>query len=214
MPSLPGGQMRRRQLRLVLGSGAALALLVATGWSLLSATEIEGCANVAEGAIVESQRFTPYGMRYSGPMEDGPLSFLSGASSAVPPEAKLTVATLDGRARQASLVTGGAVYAYFLDRPLDNLTYSEFVRLGGIQLHQDPIPTGEGPFSAYLLSFLGERAVAERIGPYDGALTWADPDVNGVRTHNVYWSDGSYNFALITNQSAASVVNLARSLVC
>jgi hypothetical protein len=185
--------------------------LVAASWGFLNAQAIDACAPVAEGSLVESEKFAPFGSRRGGGIiNEGKLPSSGGS---IPANAKYQVPELGGRPHQVSVAGTGSVYSYFLDRPADGLTRNDFIRLGGIELHQDPM-TAEGPFAAFLLSVAGERALAVPIGQYSGALTWADPDVNGLRTHNIYWSDGSNNFALITNQSAAAVVNLARSVAC
>ncbi|MBA2338070.1 MAG: hypothetical protein H0V96_10005 [Acidimicrobiia bacterium] len=45
-------------------------------------------------------------------------------------------------------------------------------------------------------------------------VVWADPDPTGTRTHNLYWSDGAFNYALIAERSAEEILTLGRSLVC
>jgi len=91
---------------------------------------------------------------------------------------------------------------------------SNFFAAGGIQLDADPIDPAAGSFTPGLAARLGERAVAVEVGTYGGVLVWADPLVNGVRTHNLYWSDDAYNYSLIADVSAEKLVALGRSLVC
>jgi hypothetical protein len=109
--------------------------------------------------------------------------------------------------------SGNGLYQYFLDRPIPpGMTLDAFWTAGGIHLGRDPAEGGD--FVGFLLEELGERAIAVEIGPYRGALTWADPTLDGTRTHNLYWSDGEYNFQLIGVRSAVDLANLGRAMVC
>lgn len=65
-----------------------------------------------------------------------------------------------------------------------------------------------------LLADFPDRAIPVQVGSLAGAMTWADPLANGVRTHNVYWSDGTYNYSLIANRSGAAALTLARGMAC
>jgi hypothetical protein len=69
-------------------------------------------------------------------------------------------------------------------------------------------------FATYLTITFPARTTPVKVGSFDGALTWADPDANGVRTHNLYWSDGKFNYSLIVNRSADATLALGRGLVC
>lgn len=201
-------------VRLLIALASAVVVIGVTGFGYLRATAAEQCGPVVEGTIIESQRFTDYEFQRGGPIDEVVI-VAAGAElvAEVPQEAVVKAPVIGGRARQHTLVIDtGAVYSYFLDRPLGGLTRSEFIRLGGIELHQEPV--NDAPFFVHLLSVLGDRAVPVAIGSLAGAITWADPDANGVRTHNVYWSDGSHDFALIADESAAFAVSLARSIVC
>lgn len=205
---------QKHRVRLLIGGLAAIAVLaIASGASRLTATTAASCNQLSEGAIGESQEFTPYELMRTKPF-DGLINPTGAESAPVPAKAKLAVSTIDGLERQFTVVgTNGAVYSYFLDRPLGAATRSDFLAEGGVQVDQEPL-TPDGPFAMYLLATLGDRAVPVKVGPFDGALTWADPDVKGNRSHNLYWSDGEYNYSLISNRSAAAVVNLGRTLVC
>jgi hypothetical protein len=200
----------------LFGATVIIAILaIGVGPRLGGANANDRCASIAEGTIVESQKFVIFEDRLGGLVNEAVIVPVgSVAVVAVPPQAVVKVASLGGLARQHTIVAdNGVAYAYFLDGPLAGLTRNEFVRRGGIQLDQDPRVT-EKAFAAHLLEAFGERVVAVAVGAYDGAVTWSDPDVNGMRPHNVYWSDGAYEYALTANLSAAAVVNLARSLVC
>jgi hypothetical protein len=170
---------------------------------------------MVDGTIAESQSFTPYGLRRGSQLQNGYL--LQGANesgSFVPSRDVVGRSEIGGQARRHTVDAGEAVYAYFLNQSMTELTRSDFMRLGGIEFHQEPVDSTTGSFAAMLLASLGERAVPVQVGSFQGALTWADPDVGGIRTHNIYWSDGLHNFALIANRSGADVVTLARDLAC
>ena len=64
------------------------------------------------------------------------------------------------------------------------------------------------------VSELGDRATAVDVGRYSGALTWADPDASGLRTHNLYWFDGTYLMSLVAVRGPEDLVNMGRELAC
>jgi hypothetical protein len=59
-----------------------------------------------------------------------------------------------------------------------------------------------------------DRVVAVDVGLYSGGLVWADPGLDGTRTHNLYWSDAKFEYGLIAVRPPEVIVNLARGLVC
>lgn len=173
------------------------------------------CAIVGEGAITESGQFIPYEMTFGGLLSDGPIVAVgSVAMGTVPNHAQFKASVLDGLARQHTVVAdNGSVYAYFLDQDIAGLTRSEILARHGIELDQDR-RSNDMAFSAQLIEMFAGRAIAVQVGPFDGALTWSDPDASGLRPHNIYWSDGALEFALSADRSASAILNLARSLVC
>lgn len=191
---------------------AALVVGVAVGARQLMAAASASCGPVAAGTIIESKVFTPYEAMRGKPY-DGPINAEGRSSDPVPAGAQLTN-SIDGRTRQYTLAgSNGAVYSYFLDRPLGKATPSEFLAMGGIQVEQEPV-TADGSFAAYLVATLGDRATAVKVGPFDGALTWAEPLANGIRSHNLYWSDGTYNYSVIADRPAEAILAIGRSMVC
>lgn len=202
-------------IRLLAGGIVLFVLAVGVGSRIGGAGASERCTDVAEGAIVESVKFTPYAGRRDGPVNQvAILPDGAQADAEVPSQAAVRVTSLDGLARQHTIVgQNGEAYAYFLDEALNGLSRNEFISRGGIELDQDPRVTGTW-FAANLIELHEGRALPVAVGAFDGALTWGDPDINGVRAHNVYWSDGQYEYALTADRSAASLVTLARSLAC
>ena len=157
---------------------------------------------------MESQQFAPVESRFTQPLDP---SIKAVGQQAIPVPQDAFVASIDGLPHQWAVVsTNGAVYQYFLATEIDDgLTVSEFRAAGGIELDRDPVDNGED-FSVYLLDTLGDRATKFEIGNRTGALVWADPLINGVRPHYLYWSDGMWNYALMADRSP----DVARDLVC
>jgi hypothetical protein len=207
---LPAGRIRLIATT-VLAVGAAV--LLAVGY-LRAAETVENCKAVPSEAIIESAEFTPYETRLSH--LPGGVPIVAGDElPAAPSSATFRVAQIAGLGRRHTIaLSNGSVYAYFHDRPMSGLTVPEFRLQGGIEFDQDP-RDGNQPFAAALVRQFPTRATPVKVGQFDGAVTWGDPDENGTRTHNVYWSDAEFNYALITTEkSAAEALNLARSLVC
>lgn len=200
---------------LIAAAGLVVAMSLEPQLRFPGAEVQQGCGAAAEEAILESQDFTPYAERLTHLASAGRPILPEGAAAlvGVPANAAIQVQGINGLARRHTVTGDGVAYAYFLGKPMAGLTRSEFLSAGGVQLDQDP-RTGTQAFADYLVGRLGERAVAVAVGPYDGALTWSDPDEQGIRPHNVYWSDGSFEFALTANLSAADLLDTARSLVC
>jgi hypothetical protein len=193
--------------------GVAMLLLVAgIGVNQLRASGDASCRPVAAGTITESQEFTPYeGMLDHLP--ELPLNPTGASLLSVPFEARVPGEKLDNQPLVWVVVGGGATYQYFLGAPMTaDMTTSMFLAAGGVQLEREP-NDGE-PFASVLLRELGTRAVKVDVGGHLGAVTWADPIVNGIRTHNVYWSDGGFNYTVTADRSAVAALNIARGVSC
>lgn len=159
-------------------------------------------------AITEKDTFTARGeMRTHLP--DYPIAAFGQAVSET--EARLDDLPLRWQAGDGD----SSIYQYFLDRPLDDqITVPEFRSEGGIEVDRDVV-TDDDPYGADdVIAQVGDRAVKVQIGEYDGALVWADPESNGARPHHLYWSDGTYNYALIAVRAPERMVQLGRELVC
>lgn len=72
--------------------------------------------------------------------------------------------------------------------------------------------TGTG--AQRVVDTVGQRANVIQVGPYQAALTHSSTYPNGVRTYNLYWSDGTLDYSLIVNGSAAEAIQTAQSLYC
>ncbi|MEO8625701.1 MAG: hypothetical protein ABI452_03285 [Candidatus Limnocylindrales bacterium] len=143
-----------------------------------------------------------------------PINPSGAASNPVPPELS-HVAVLDGMPRQYAVVPyENTAYQYFAQKPLGgSTTLSGFLGSGGLLFTIEPAQPNFS-FSSYLKGELGDRATDVEVGPFDAALTWADPDESGVRSHNLYWSDGAEEYSLIGVRTAAAIVNLGRTIAC
>ena len=191
--------------------GIVVGGAVLIGLSAKSAAA-ETCAAVAEGSISEPTAYVPYQEGWGlleQPILRGDVATLDPAAAGVD-----RVSDLDGRPRQLTLDLGkGGSVTYFSDKPIDaNTLPSDFMAAGGVQLERYPVD--DVVFYESLLAEFPDRAIAVEFGPYKGAMTWADPEANGVRTHNVYWSEGKYNMSLITDRSAAAALTIARVVAC
>lgn len=195
---------------------ALLALLAVVGASLVAiivsnASTAPGCNTV--DSIVESTKFTPYEVMHSH-LPDPVLNPTGEEAPQVPSDAQ--VASIDSLPRSWAVVSDtGAIYQYFLGSDIDQtLTLSNFFKAGGTELDRDPVESKSGSFVEYVLDTLGERAVKVEVGDYAGALSWSDPDVNGIRPHVLTWTDGQWNYVLTADRSPEALVNLGRDLVC
>ncbi|HET7685891.1 MAG TPA: hypothetical protein VFM19_05785 [Candidatus Limnocylindria bacterium] len=199
------------RLRLLVVPIGAIALsigaLAATG-----AIEPPGCQAVVAGSVLESTTFTPWTDMRSRLLEP-PIRL--GASS-VGAQTEVTIAgpSLDGLPLWWSVATeSGEVYQYFAAQAVpDAVSTADFFGADGLLLERSP--GADDAFIQYLLTELGERAVPVNVGGYQGALTWADPLSNGVRTHNLYWFDGAHTYALVGDRPAEALINLGRNLAC
>lgn len=194
----------------------SLAALVSASLAIVAVTAVmagpsPSCASAPPGSIRESTEFTPaVGQRgpLPVPLRQSQLPEAENAVDELVPDAEL-----DRLPLRLALQNGDSLYRYFLDRPIsETMTPEELWAAGGIQLEKDP--SAGVDFAAFLLNEPGDRAVPIDVGQYRAAPTWADPTVSGVRTHNLYWSDGESNYALIAVRAPDAIVNLARELVC
>jgi hypothetical protein len=175
------------------------------------AAALASCLALAEGDIVESQKYTPPESMRLPP--EVPILSSGAATVTLPPHRWIPTNTLDGLPLQYA--RGGQIEGrLFLDRPLDpSMTLRVFLAEGGISFVQDS-QIAPGATAERLLEFLGERGVAVDIGEYAGVLTWADPLGPGPRHHELWWSDGVFAYKLLAVRSAVEITNIARSMVC
>lgn len=161
------------------------------------------------GPIAESTQFTPYEARLSHLLDVGSITDVGQAVES-------SESRMDGLPLRWQIGDGDrSYYQYFLETELDRqLTVPEFLAAGGIQLDRDLVTAGDPYTAADVKAQVGDRAVKVQIGDYKGALVWADPESNGARPHHLYWSDGTYNYALIAVRDPQRMVQLGRELVC
>lgn len=196
-------------LLLVVGG----SLVIAIAASRHAAGGGAGCSLVAAGQIVESQKFTPYSSRMTQ-TPDEPIN-PTGAGLNIPTAARSAPATIDDLPlRWVVTSANGGFEAIYFDRAIDaTLTGSALAAGGSVWFDHQPRSDAQS-FAAYLLSEHPDRTVAVDIGGNPGVLVWADPGPNGDRTHNVYWSDGKFEFGLSAIRPPEVAVNLARGIAC
>ena len=190
---------------------ATIAIVAVLAVRSMSAGAPASCAPLAEGAILESRNFAPPDEIERPP--EVPINPTPSVGPELPPDPWIPTDTLDDLPLQlAREGTPGEVVRWFSDRAIDpTLTLSGFIAQGGVVFSRSPL---SGATASGLLESLGERAVAVEVGLYDGVLTWADPLVNGVRPHQLWWSDDQYAYYLLADRSAVAITNLGRGMVC
>jgi hypothetical protein len=194
----------------LLGSGLILFFVVFRALPP-EASAAAGCIPAEPGSIAESQAFNPASSSRALPelpLDPSGLVATSFTSSRAP-------SSVDGRDVQFVVeMPTGDVYAYYATDALGpEMTPSEFFRAGGVLFQSEAITDG-GTFAEAVAAVAGDRAVRVDVGAFGGVMTWADPSRMGVRTHNLYWSDGKSNFALLAERTPEQLVNLARAYVC
>lgn len=200
-------------IRGIRGSAAAVMLGVGVAACGIFGPDGLSCAPLVAGTLVESAQFTPYEDRHSH-LPEVALNGTGGRMPAILADSLVPSNVLDDLPlRWAAVGVKGTLYRYFLAGEIGReMTYPEFLADGGIVLSREP---GQGaPIVAVVLNQLGDRGVAVDVGQYPGALSWGDPESNGVRAHQILWSDGAFNYTLIADRTAEETVNLARGMVC
>lgn len=189
------------------GAIAAIVVFVAAGSVMARAQQRAGCETAVD-PIQESRDFTPQSARLTH-LPDLPIM----TTGQRPTSANDRVDGLE--LRWAAGDGERSLYRYFFSREVDrDLTAPPFWAAGGVQLDRDAVIDGNPYTADDVIAQVGDRAVKVEIADYDGALVWADPASNGVRPHHLYWSDGTYNFALIAQRSPERMVQLGREIAC
>ena len=122
---------------------------------------------------------------------------------------KLSASVVIGDYRGESL---NSVRVYYTPEAIDESdTLADVVAEGGMFLLQRRTL---GHTAEFVQGEVGDRATLVEVGTHKAALVWADP-IFGVRTYNLYWSDGTYDWTLISGLDTPEMtVDVARSMVC
>jgi len=182
---------------LVTATGLVMGTLSAGG-----ADGSDGC-DLFTGSITESEQFTPAEAMRTQP-RDGVLDPNSEGGVGV-------LLSLDSM--PIRWMNQDASALFFFDEPVAGIKLFDLYARGGLLLTREPIRDGV-VFADTLKSEIGDRAVEITVGASIGAMTWADPNLRGTRTHNIYWADGVNNYSLIGVRAPEEMVNLARGLAC
>lgn len=121
-----------------------------------------------------------------------------------------------GRPLQVVLVTAGTprdVVLIYSSKPVgERDTIEDIFNAGGISVVQ-ALPRGQDADA--VVETVGKRASRVEVGPYPAALVHAEPLVSGVRTYNIYWSDGERDWSIEgATERPEAVIDLARSVYC
>ena len=201
---------------LVVGLLVLFGSLAAVAAGLAGRTP-PGCGVLTAGTLVESRAFVP-GDEQRGPMkQELPLN-QSGVGPKLPDSPGLAPGSIDGKPLTFVISRVDRIKLYYLPEPIGpSMTTAEFFAAGGIRFEHEPRLT-ESQFTTFaedLIETSAGRALAVEVGPYQGALVYADPTPDSdQRTHNLYWSDGKEEFALIAVMGPEQLVNIGRGLVC
>jgi hypothetical protein len=182
--------MRNRTAAIALS--AALIVVALTGGTVL-ALRAQGCAS--EATPTWAADYDP-GVRQFGPGAQKPM-MLDWSKMATPDTARASAgfaivvpASLGGGIAFELSPSEPAVTAFLPASPLSGAFIDvDVLRSDGVVVTEEPA----GNLSAQVVfDTVGARAADVRVGLSDGAMVHSDPDsVSGVRTYQLYFSDGS-----------------------
>lgn len=205
----------RRFLRLLTVGTAAVLLVVGCGenggeGSQVSARDVnaeDGCGEVSP--IIESTEFTSYedqnGYPYA-PIKASPVD--SGILRDPPFQAEI-----DGLPARGMYEQAGQVQVYYAAEPIPDMDPTSVVADGGLTLQLLPVTSGTWDVES-MFKEIESRVTPVRVGEYEGALTWADPDAEGVRPHYLQWGAGKLSWRLVGEREPEELLAIGRGLVC
>lgn len=140
-------------------------------------------------------------------------SALGGYGLALPAHAPmgLPVAAILSRAGRTvgSESDPASVSIYYTDGPVG--TWLDILGQPGAAL---TIGQTEGNDAQRVVDTIGKYATVIDVGPYKAAITHSSTYPNGMRIYALYWSDGTLDYALGVNASAAEAIQTAQSIYC
>lgn len=167
---------------------------------------------ISDLALVDIEFAEPARQMSSG-FDSIPIETISHSAASLLADEALTNGFATSTFQGSNEFGEGGLVEYYGPNSVVGVSISDFVRSGGVQASKEPIVKGQ-EFAEVLGSMFPERVTWVEVGPYKGAMTHADPDLNGIRTHNLYWNDGKSEFSIIWDRPGAQVVNLGRSIAC
>lgn len=72
----------------------------------------------------------------------------------------------------------------------------------------------QGNDAQRVVDTIGQAATVIEVGPYRAAITHSSTFPNGMRIYGIFWSDGTLDFSVGVNGSAAEAIKTARSMYC
>ncbi|MCW2790980.1 MAG: hypothetical protein JWO76_78 [Nocardioides sp.] len=100
----------------------------------------------------------------------------------------------------------------YSNSPADGVGLPKVYAEGGLVL--DLTPLEDALTADMMMEKFPGRLVPVRIGPWEGAVDWEDPDVLNNRQYGVFWEDENRGYWLSGASSAESLVQEARSIAC
>jgi hypothetical protein len=113
----------------------------------------------------------------------------------------------------ADVAAGHASSRFYYSRePIGSATtIVDLYRAGGVYLSAS---VTSGQDAKLVVETVGDAATVIKVGAYDAALVHSSPLEGGLRTWNLYWSDGKIDYAIIGNVSVQDLVGAAQSMFC
>lgn len=195
----------------------ALSTVTVTIVTTNVARGVDACGPVTD-TIIESEQFTPYSHRLTT-FPEGALISSGGTTdlSSLP----IDMQTPEGEVLDelplvvAEVQDDRQVVQYFFDQEIPtDMTMSEFLLAGGLIFGIEQLEKDSEGAVASLTTELGSRAVTAAVGNHEATLIWADPLINDIRPHHLYWSDASYLYTLVGDRAAEDLVGIGRSIAC
>ena len=177
-----------------------------------STAPIPGCSSTVD-PIVESKEFVSFGSQmttnpFVGRLSLQPLSNLT-LPGWIPPE-------LDGVDALGATASGGSITVAYGTEKQTGKYRSDLLAAGAILLDVAPIARNQNIAEELASdSDTAGRVTVVPVAKFDAAVTWADPNEQGIREHHVLWSDpGGLQYDVSGVRAPEALVGIARELAC
>lgn len=169
--------------------------------------------------IKENPDFVPYEARLTHSPIGNRWRVRSLREQAVlPQDLRAEPSALEGLPAVAAEVTTPDSFTLAYAEQQPSGSESDFLRSGGIVLVVSPGEPGDDSSIAHdlLADSAGDgQIILVDVGDTKAAVSWADPDENGVRPHHVLWTDAAgRDVNLYADRDAEALVSVARSIAC
>jgi hypothetical protein len=123
--------------------------------------------------------------------------------------------SIDGLRASAMFSEQTVVSFYYSNEDLVGQDPELAVDAGSLTVKVDRLEKPGTPIAEILIEVLGDDRVSQvAIGGFSGGLVYSDPDVRGVRVHNLEWGDESATWTLVGVRKPEEMVGIARTIAC